>query len=65
ARAALEGTTLKALVLALVEQGLAAPAAAAPGLRSEPPTVSIGGPWLLGAAQTSNAGLMEHLDDGD
>ena len=64
-RAALEGTTLKALVLALVEQGLAAPLATARAARAEPPLVSIGGPWLLGPEQTTNAGLMELLDDAD
>ena len=60
-RAALEGTTLKALVLDLVERGLQAPAVPRGDGRSELPSISVGGPLALGA--TSNAALFDLLDE--
>ena len=63
-RAALEGTTLKALVGRLIERGLHAPedqtpvrAPSVPGL----PTIRLGRPMNL--PQPSNAALFELLDD--
>jgi hypothetical protein len=62
ARAALEGTTLKALVQCLVQQGLTAPSALtrAPQ-RSTLPSLTIGRPLPL--QNPTNAGLMDLLDD--
>jgi hypothetical protein len=61
-RAALEGTTLKALVLSLMERGLNAPPAT-PGSaeRSPPPSIATGRPLPL--RNPSNASLFELLDD--
>jgi len=61
-RAALEGTTLKALVQSFVEHGLDTPLAAprAPG-RSALPSISTGRRLTL--QDPSNAGLFELLDE--
>ena len=60
-RAALEGTTLKALVLGLVERGLLAPAAPRGSGRSALPSISVGSP--LAAGVMSNAALFDLLDE--
>jgi hypothetical protein len=62
-QAAIEGTTLKQLVLRLVERGLKTPSeeSRTPGKRSAPPTVALSEP--LAIKQFSNAGLFELLDD--
>lgn len=62
ARAALEGTSLRDLVVRLVERGLQAPDAA----QSAPaalPSISLGSPMLLAASELSNATLSAMLDD--
>jgi hypothetical protein len=64
ARAALEGSTLRDLVLNLVQLGLNSNAtgrveSAATGL----PSVSLGAPMALAADELSNAGLSTLLDD--
>lgn len=62
AQAALEGTTLKQLVLTLVERGLNAPAHTHPeSARSALPTLALHKPLL--ANDFSNAGLFGALDD--
>ena len=62
-RAALEGSTLRDLVVLLVERGLAAPAAlAADRVPAELPSVSLGSPMALKAKDLSNARLSEFLD---
>ncbi len=61
-RAALEGTTLKALVLSLVERGLnAPPTPPSSAERSALPSIVTGRPLPL--RNPSNAGLFELLDD--
>jgi hypothetical protein len=60
-RAALEGTTLKALVLSLVERGLNAPTSPRSAERSPLPSIGTGRPLPL--RNPSNAGLFELLDD--
>jgi len=61
-RAALEGTTLKALVQSLVEQGLNAPRAVPrSNARSALPSLGIGRPMPV--QNPSNAGLFELLDE--
>lgn len=65
ARAALEGRSLRDLVVSLVERGLAAPPLAAPQaptLPTEPPNVRLGAPMALGPERLSNAALSELLD---
>jgi hypothetical protein len=61
-QAALEGTTLKKLVLDAIERGLAiqTPPAKARRRRSELPSVKLGQP--LAAKRLSNAALAELLD---
>ena len=61
-RAALEGTTLRELVLGLIARGLSSPAvpAAAPVAL---PSISLGAPMALGAAELSNASLGAYLDE--
>jgi hypothetical protein len=61
ARAAMEGASLRDLVLALIERGMAAPstAATATGL----PSVSLGAPMALQAGDFSNANLSALLDE--
>lgn len=65
ARAALEGTTLRDLVLSLIERGLAAPPVlpGAAALPSMPPSVRLGAPMALPASELSNATLTAFLDD--
>lgn len=63
-RAAQEGSTLRDLVIALVEKGLAAqdlPAGPRPAVPL--PSVSLGAPMALGAGKLSNASLSEFLDE--
>lgn len=63
-RAALEGRTLRELVISLVERGLAAPPPGKRGsAKNDLPSVSLGAPMALSARQLSNAALAERLDD--
>jgi len=65
ARAALEGRSLRELVVALLERGLVAPSPAQPGegpAASAAPSVRLGAPMALAADQLSNAALSELLD---
>lgn len=65
ARAALEGRSLRDLVVSLVERGLVAPpleSHPAPAVPVQPPSVRLGAPMALGPAQLSNAALSELLD---
>ena len=64
ARAALEGTSLKALMRSVVERGLRAPAepvAQSSSGASPLPSIRLGRP--LNLARPSNAGLFKLLDD--
>ena len=64
AKAALEGTSLKALMLSVVERGLRAPVgpAAKPSARARTlPSIRLGRP--LNLAHLSNAALFELLND--
>ena len=64
ARAALEGTSLRELVLSLIERGLALPepvAAAQPKPRL--PSVRLGSPMAIQASELSNARLSELADE--
>jgi hypothetical protein len=64
AKAALEGTTLKALLHQLLESGLRSPpkkAAPLPQAESEPPSIKLG--RRLKLARPSNARLFELLDE--
>ncbi len=63
ARAALEGTSMRDLVLSLIEQGLNAPPRAADPGPAELPSLSLGSPMALAAGELSNARLSELLDD--
>ena len=65
ARAAMEGSTLRDLVLSLIEIGLNAPAAQAtqPSTQTALPTVSLGAPVALSGAEWSNASLVTLLDE--
>ena len=64
ARAALEGSTLRDLVLSLVERGLNAPATPAPAMAPITlPSVRLGAPMALAADTLSNASLSALLDD--
>jgi len=65
AQAALEGTSLKQLVLTLVERGLQSPAASPASLRSRSPLPTLGLDQPLSVKQFSNATLFELLDTGD
>lgn len=62
ARAALEGSSLRDLVVRLVERGLQAPDAAQPAPAALP-SISLGSPMLLAASELSNASLSAMLDD--
>lgn len=63
-RAAHEGTSLRELVLTLIERGLtAASAAAPPTTPASLPSVRLGAPMALEAHQFSNAKLSELLAD--
>jgi plasmid stability protein len=64
-QAALEGRSLRDLVVSLVERGLAAPPPAspqAPAIPAEPPSVRLGSPMALAPDRLSNASLSELLD---
>ena len=65
ARAALEGRSLRDLVVSLVERGLVVPPPAstqAPAVPAEPPSVRLGAPMPLAPDRLSNAALSELLD---
>lgn len=65
ARAALEGRSLRELVVSLLERGLTAPAPLPPSESPMPtaaPSVRLGAPMALAADQLSNAALSELLD---
>jgi plasmid stability protein len=65
ARAALEGRSLRELVVLLLERGLTAPAPTPLGQEtatSAAPSVRLGAPMALAADQLSNAALSELLD---
>jgi hypothetical protein len=64
AKAAIEGTTLKALLGTLIARGLQAPASEAAGrttTQSLPPSIKLGRPLML--RKPSNAKLFELLDE--
>jgi hypothetical protein len=64
ARAALEGTSLRELVLTLIERGLAQPESAMVANAPAPlPSVRLGAPMKLKASELSNAKLAEFLHD--
>lgn len=65
ARAAMEGSTLRDLVLSLVEIGLNTPAVQVtqPPTLTTLPTISLGAPLALSAAEFSNASLSALLDE--
>ncbi len=60
-RAAMEGTSLRDLVLALIERGLATPALPLPA--SSLPSVRLGAPMAMAAGALSNANLSALLDE--
>ncbi len=62
ARAALEGSSLRDLVVRLVERGLQAPEVAQPAPAALP-SISLGSPMLLVAGKLSNASLSALLDE--
>jgi hypothetical protein len=63
-RAAIEGTSLRDLVLTLIERGMAAPVAGAPPApAANLPSIRLGAPMALGAAGLSNASLSALLDE--
>lgn len=63
-RAAIEGTSLRDLVLALIERGMAAPPSGKlAALASSLPSVRLGAPMALNAAALSNANLSALLDE--
>jgi hypothetical protein len=61
ARAAMEGLSLRDLVLGLIERGMGVQAA--PAGVVDLPSVSLGAPMLLQNRQLSNADLYALLDD--
>lgn len=64
ARAAMEGTSLRDLVLQLIERGMAAPSVPAPLAPANTlPSLRLGAPLALGAKSFSNAGLAGFLND--
>lgn len=66
ARAALEGTSLRHLVLDLIDRGLAAPPIAAAARPKPPPalpSIRLGAPMALSASELSNAALDDFDDD--
>lgn len=64
ARAALEGSTLRDLVVQLVERGLqAADVAAAPAAPAALPSIKLSSPMLLAPHEFSNASLSALLDE--
>ncbi len=64
ARAAMEGTSLRTLMLGLIEKGLnpvaTTAAAQSPALL---PSVSLGAPMAMAAGELSNASLAALLDE--
>lgn len=63
-RAVMEGTSLRDLVLALIERGLMAATTAPPATTaSSLPSVRLGAPMALDAAALSNANLSALLDE--
>lgn len=67
ARAALEGRTLRDLVVELVQKGLSARDTADPQQRfaARPPVVPSSGPWPVDLSRMSNADLYELMDKDD
>lgn len=64
ARAALEGSTLRDLVLSLLQRGLSSPAqVTATASAAELPSVRLGAPMALVADQLSNAALSELMHE--
>jgi hypothetical protein len=65
ARAALEGSSLRDLVLSLIERGLRVPEqpASLPSVPPDLPSVSLGAPLALAAGELTNARLSELLDE--
>jgi hypothetical protein len=64
AKAALEGTTLKSLMLRVIERGLKEPSLPAPESSANPvglPSIRLGRP--LNLSRPSNAALFALLDD--
>ena len=60
----MEGTSLRDLVLTLIERGMAAPLAGSSATPSTSlPSVRLGAPMALGAAAFSNANLSALLDE--
>jgi hypothetical protein len=62
-RAAMEGTSLRDLVLALIERGMTVPTAVLAPPASSLPSVRLGAPMALAAATLSNANLSALLDE--
>lgn len=66
AQAALEGTSLRDLVLRLIDRGMSAPAAPSGSSQDERaflPSVRLGAPMTLSADQFTNANLSAFLDE--
>jgi hypothetical protein len=62
ARAAMQGSTLRDLIVGLVEKGLQMPAIAdVPPARL--PSIKLGAALALNATQLSNSQLSDYLDD--
>jgi hypothetical protein len=59
--AALQGSSLRDVVLALIERGLAAPVDSP--IAASLPSIRLGAPMALGADQLSNAQLSALLDE--
>jgi hypothetical protein len=62
AQAAMEGRTLRDLVVMLVERGLQAPTSSMPQ-SSSLPSVELGAPMAMKASQLNNANLASFLDE--
>ncbi len=63
-RAAMEGSSLRELVLTLIERGMMVPPAGASAASlANLPSVRLGSPMALGAAALSNAHLSALLDE--
>ena len=67
ARAALEGRSLRDLVIDLVQKGLTARDTVNPQQRfaARPPVVPSSGPWPVDMGRMSNADLYERMDKDD
>ena len=63
ARAAVEGMSMRDLIVSLIERGLDAPGAPTGGQPPTLPSVQLGAPLALAAQDLSNARLAELLDD--